>query len=138
MTRTITVEHAGETYAGRIGTITTTLLGMEDHGIFTTSLLVEWPSSGVSVGGFALDSYEKDLDRRAGTAYGLDHVMQILETVGVEKWEDVRGKEVIVLFEGDGGWGARSVGIANITDESKVFIPKLHAAFWRERLGVEA
>ena len=133
-TRTITIEHDGTTYGGQIGTIRSTALGYEDHGILTASLTVEWPGGGVSVGGFVLDEprdREAKEYTRVGTAYGLDHIIRIIETVGVEKWEDLVGKQVIVLFAGKSWLGAMSVGIAHATDESKVFVLKEHADQWR-------
>lgn len=136
MTRTITIKDGDRTYSGRAGTITSTRLGVQEHGIMTAYLTVEWQKGGVGVGGFALASYDKDLDRHIGSAYGMDHVMRILDTVGVEKWEDLRGKQVIVLFGDDGGWGSRSVGIAHITDERKIFVMAEHAALWAERQGL--
>jgi len=48
-----------------------------------------------------------------------------METVGVEKWEDLPGKHIIVLFEGTSIWGATSVGIAGITND-KILIYKDH------------
>lgn len=132
--RTITIEHAGKSYGGQIGTIKSTRLGFEDHGILTTSLTVEWQGGAIGVGGFCLDEPKdreaKDYSRR-GTAYGLDHIIRIIETVGVAKWEDLVGKQVIVLFEGASLWGAISVGIASTTDDDKVLILKDHADEWR-------
>jgi hypothetical protein len=136
--RSITIEHGGKTYGGQIGTITSTRLGMEDHGITTASLTVEWAGGGVSVGGFALDTVADktagDYSRR-GTAYGLDHILRILEAVGVERWERLVGEQVIVLFEGRSAWGAQSVGIASTTDDSKVFVMEDHAEAWRAAEG---
>jgi hypothetical protein len=132
--RKLTIEHNGVTYGGQIGTISATRLGYQDHGILTADLTVDWPGGGVSVGGFVLDEPKdregRDYTRR-GTAYGLDHVIRLMETVGVAKWEDLRGRQVVVLFEGGSAWGAQSVGIASTTDEDKVFVLKEHAAQWR-------
>src|SRR5690606_28267458 len=118
--RTIRIEHNGIAYGGQVGTITATRLGYQDHGILTADLTIEWPGGGVSVGGFALDEPRdregKDHSRK-GTAYGLDHIIRIIETVGVEKWEDLKGERVIVLFEGASAWSSQSVGIAHVTDE---------------------
>lgn len=136
MTRKIIIETGGKTYTGQIGTITKTTLGYQDHGILTADLLVEWPGGGVSVGGFCLDQprdRESGDYTREGTAYGLDHIIWILRTVGVEKWEDLKGKQVIVVFEGEGLWGSRSVGLAHATDENEVLVLADHAAMWKER-----
>lgn len=139
MTRTITIEHDGVTYSGQLGTITSTRLGYEGHGILTTSLAVEWQNGGVSAGGYVLDR-PRDIDShdytRTGTAYGLDFILRTIETLGVESWEQIKGKQVIVLFEGESIWGGQSVGIASTTDEDKVFVFKKHAEEWREKEGL--
>lgn len=133
--RTITIEHNGATYYGHIATIKKTMLGYEDHGILSAYLHLEWPSGGVSVGGYALDepadpggsSFERE-----GTAYGLDHIIQLMETVGVDTWEKLPGKQVIVLFDNPSSLGSMSRGIAGTVND-KVFILKEHAEEWRAR-----
>lgn len=134
MTRTLIIRDGDNEYGGRIGTVKSTRLGYEDHGILTADIIVEWPGGGVSVGGYCLDE-PVDRDRsnwnREGTAYGLDHIIRILEAVGVEKWEQLVGQKVIVLFDGTSEWGARSVGLAHATDEGKVFVMKEHAEYWQ-------
>jgi len=133
--RSITFEHNGTVYGGQIGTIKSTRLGFEDHGILSVSLDVGWHGGGVGAGGYCLDE-PKDRDgrdwTRTGTAYGLDHIIRIIETVGVNKWEDLKGHQVIVLFEGRSILGAQCVGIASTTDEDRVLIFREHADTWRE------
>ena len=126
--RKLTIEHNGVTYTGYLATIKSTSLGWEDHGILTAFLHCEWPSSGVGVGGYGLDKFVERGQPRRGTAYGLDHIMRILETVGVNSWEKLPGKNVIVLFEGS-GYSGSSVGIANALDD-KILILKEHSAEW--------
>ncbi|WP_066298926.1 hypothetical protein [Arthrobacter luteolus] len=126
---TITIKHDGKTYGGQIGTIKSTSLGTEHHGVMTGMLHVEWKGGGVGVGGMTLDTPRRAEEDnhlgRFGTAYGLDHIMRVLEAVGVDKWEDLPGTPIVVLFEGQSIWGAASVGIAGITNE-KVLIYKDH------------
>ena len=128
----ITVEHNGVTYTGRIGRIKSTSLGFEDHGILSAMLHFEWDGGGIGVGGFYLDMPKDRAGRdytRTGTAYGLDHIMRLMETVGVNKWENLPGNDAIVLFSGNGGWGTVSVGIAGLSN-GQVFILKDHAKEW--------
>lgn len=131
--KTISIEHEDTTYGGQLATIKSTSLGMEDHGILSAMLHCEWEGGGVGVGGFRLDQATGKPDHRSeGTAYGLDHIIRIMETVGVSSWEALKGKQVIVLFKGQSAWGEQSVGIAGVLND-KVFIPKDHATAWRER-----
>lgn len=141
-TTTITIEHNGKTYSGQIMTIKSTTIGMEDHGIVTAYLNCEYNGGGISVGGMCLDTPVKDADgkflRREGTAFGLDHLMALVHTVGAPTWEACKGREVFVLFEGTGGhWGSMAVGIAGLLN-GEVLILKEHAEEWLARKPVTA
>jgi hypothetical protein len=118
--RSITIEHRGETYSGEIMQIESTHFGGEDHGILTAFIHCKSDGFGVGVGGYGLDEPVKDDQGkflgREGTAYGLDHLVQIMRTVGVERWEELPGKHVIVLFNGPSRWGSTSVGLASALD----------------------
>lgn len=133
----ITIEHEGKTLYGNIATVESTKLGWEDHGILTAYLTLKWEGSGVSFGGYGLDE-PKDRDlrdyTRAGTAYGLDHIMRIIETVGVESWEKIKGAKVIAFFGSENSWGSQIIAIGGL-DNGKVFDPKVHAAEWRAKAG---
>lgn len=135
--RTLLIEHDGATYHGHTAVIRKTSLGYEDHGILTAWLHCEWPGSGIGVGGYCLDR-PRDVDARdytrVGTAYGLDHLIRLMEVVGVSTWETLSGAKVIVLFEGEGFAGSRAVGLANLLDESKVLILKAHAEAWHDEV----
>lgn len=80
-------------------TIESTMLGTEDHGILTFYLSLDYGGSGQSAGGYGLDDYDKTLKRRKGTAYGLQLIQAVMETVGVTKWEDLKGKHIRVQAE---------------------------------------
>lgn len=80
--------------------ITGTMLGVEDHGIFSSYVYLEWDGGGVGFGGYVL-----------GGPSGIDFIREILEVVGVEKWEDLKGKYVRV---DTGGWGRPVTAIGNI------------------------
>lgn len=125
----VQLEHNGITYTGQIGTIKKTSLSMGDP-VTTAWLHMEWPGGGIGVGGYGLDEPHRDAEgkflERVGTAFGLDHIMRLMETVGVYKWEDLPHKNAIILFEGRGGLGSTAVGIAGLTNK-KVLIFKDHA-----------
>lgn len=76
--------------------INDTLLGYEDHGIFTFILHLDYGGSGQGAGMYTLDSYDKVLKRRVGKGYSLDLIMQILNIVGVRSWEELKGKHIRV------------------------------------------
>jgi hypothetical protein len=88
--------------------ITSTMLGFEDHGFLTWFLHLDFGNSGVGFGGYALGGDNTDKVIRA-----------ILETVGVETWEDLKGKYVRVK---GGEWGKKVEAVGNVLEE-KWFTP---------------
>lgn len=134
--RTITVEHNGKTYTGQIMTIESTSLGVEDHGIVTAYLHCKADGVGIGVGGFCLDTPVRDADDkfvgREGTAFGLDHIMTLVNTVGAGSWEQLKGREVIVLFKGSSLWGSTAAGLTGLTND-RVMILAEHADAWSSR-----
>lgn len=88
--------------------ITSTMLGFEDHGIFTYVLQLEYDkSSSQAFGNFSLGS------RKIGYADGMLLLMHLLDTVGVSKWEDLPGKLIRVYRRNDGMIGR----IGNILED---------------------
>lgn len=78
----------------------------------TAWLIVEGEGCNCGFGGYGLDSYDETKKRRVGSSYGMEFIAKILSTVGVEKWEDLKGKYIRVEHEGLGGVIIR---IGNIT-----------------------
>ena len=63
--------------------IQSTMLGIEDHGIMTFMLYLNYNSCGQGFGGYVLKGDKS-----------IEAIRKILETVGVSKWEDLKGKYV--------------------------------------------
>jgi len=79
----------------RNAVIVDTFLGIEDHGIMTCWITLDYGGgSRQGFGGFILDTFDKLQDRRVGTSFGMSFIMRILEMVGVTRWEDLKGKHV--------------------------------------------
>lgn len=134
---TVTVKHNGNDYHAEIGRIKSTSLGSRDHGIFTANVHIEWSGGGVSVGGHALDYYDKDADKagRKSTAYGMDQIVQLMKVVGVDRWEDLPGKTVMALFPaGSGSLGSMSVGLAS-EEGNRAIVLKEHYDQWVSKYG---
>lgn len=94
--------------------ITSTMLGREDHGILTFMLFVEFNVGCCGIGGYALDSYNEETKQRVYTVKGMEAISKILDTVGVDKWEDLVGKYIRVK---ENGWGSPIEEIGNIIEE---------------------
>ena len=81
--------------------IKSTFLGYEDHGIFTATLTLEFDGTEQGALGYCLDTYDKGRNdplvrERRGTAFGMDHILQVLAVVGVRSWSELVGKHIRV------------------------------------------
>lgn len=81
--------------------IRSTRLGIEDNGIFDFMLHLDYGGTGQGFGGYALDEYDKLLQKRVGHRIGMEAIMRILDTVGVRNWEDLRGEYIRVRASHD-------------------------------------
>ena len=107
-----TMEENGETYELVPAFIERTTLGFEDHGVFTGVLHLDYGSSRQGAGMMILDSRESDEDStRRGTAFGLDWIIRVIQVVGVDAWEELRGKQIYAMKSERYGYVE---GIANI------------------------
>ena len=70
--------------------IKSTMLGIEDHGFLTFFLHMEWDNVGQGFGGYALDSRGSQSTQHLS----ISCIKKILETVGVDRWENLPGKYV--------------------------------------------
>lgn len=96
------------------------MLGYEDHGIMTIYLTLDYGGTMQGFGGYALDVYsEEDKERLPSKALG-EWVMNLLDIVGVNKYEDLKGKYIRVELEE--GWNGKILGIGNLL-EDKWFRP---------------
>ena len=96
--------------------ITDTFLGYEDHGIFTFWINVDIGSGGgsVGIGGFSLDEYDHDKKRRVFRGSSLEAIARVMHVVGVESWEELKGKYIRVKDE---GWGGTVDEIGNLMED---------------------
>ena len=94
--------------------ITGTMLGREDHGIMTFMIFVEFYGAGCGIGGYAIDQYDRDTEGRVFSAKGLEAISKILETVGVDTWENLKGQYIRVK---DNGLGSTVDEIGNFMEE---------------------
>lgn len=100
--------------------IKSTKLGREDHGIMTFMIHIEFDCSnfGVSnqcgIGGYALDRYDRETKKRVFSAKGMEAISKILDMVGVDNWEDLKGKYIRVK---ENGLGSSIDEIGNLMEE---------------------
>lgn len=81
--------------------ITSTKLG-EEHGCLTADLLVEGESWGCTFGGYCLDHWFAETgEHHSSDGYGA--IIELMKTLEVESWEELKNKYVRVEIEGLGG-----------------------------------
>lgn len=107
--------------------ISSTHFGYEDHNILTCWLNLDFGSSGQGFGGYSLDSYDKSQEKRIGTAFGLEFIANIIDVVGVQSWEELKGQLIRVKKEDEFG---RILSIGHII-EDKWFDPELLASKYK-------
>lgn len=94
--------------------ITSTFLGVEDHGIFTAYVTVEGHAFGCSFGGYAFDEPLRDgsgeFVKRRGCGFGSEFIKRLLEVLEVEKWESLTGTPVRIKIDGNGFGAIKDIG----------------------------
>lgn len=93
------VEINGITYQAEIGVIDNTFLGIEDHGILTFLITINFGGSFQGAGTYSLDGYNKKTGKREGSPAMAILIRDILEVVGVDNWEALKRQKVVVLRE---------------------------------------
>ena len=82
--------------------ITGTMLGREDHGIFTFCIFVKFGGCECGIGGYDLDSYDSSINARVYSPKSIEAISKILDTVGVDEWEQLKGKYIRIKDRGRG------------------------------------
>ena len=101
--------------------ISSTMLGIEDHGIMTFSLMMDMGGTGQGFGGYALDGKAG----QTGHSKSIQCIRKILETVDVMRWEDLQGK--LVRIRKDSEWNGPIKAIGHIIEDKWFDIEE----FWR-------
>lgn len=91
--------------------ITNADLSMADHGCLTLAITLDGGGWGVVYGGYCLGHGYLGADDFDGSASGLESIMRIMDVVGVERFQDLKGKYVRVATK---GWGGSVKIIGNI------------------------
>lgn len=104
----------------RIAKIESTRLGLEDHGIFTAYIALDYGDGGhQSAGGFSLDDFDPEKKHRVGTAFGMEWIRRAMKACGVESWEQLEGRTVYALLDPrkPTGFGSKIIGLAPLPTE---------------------
>ncbi len=78
-------------------------LEIKDRGILNFWVHVNYEDGLCQgVGGLSLDTWNEDLKRRVGTAYGCEMIRQLLLFFGVNNLNEAKGQIVYVVGDGEG------------------------------------
>lgn len=86
--------------------ITSTKLG-EEHGCLTADLFVEGEGWACAFGGYCLDFWFAEVGSYSSSD-GYGAIIELMKTLEVESWEELKGKYVRVESE---GWGGKIIRI---------------------------
>jgi hypothetical protein len=96
--------------------ITDVDLSMADHGCLTLAMTLNGEGWGVVYGGYCLGHgyLGADDDFFDGSAAGMEYLIRIMDTVGVERFQNLKNKYVRVATK---GWGDTVKIIGNIIED---------------------
>lgn len=89
-------------------------LSMADLGCLTLRLCLEGEGWGCIYGGYSLGSGYVGADEFEGSAAGMESIMRIMDTVGCDTFNEMKGKYVRAAVK---GWGDRVQIIGHITKD---------------------
>jgi len=96
------VNELNSTLTKQLARVEDCYMEIEDHGILTCWLsLAKEEGLHQSFGGYSLDGYDKEVERRVGTASGMDWILRLLQIFGVDRLEKIKGKMCYALYEND-------------------------------------
>lgn len=82
--------------------ITNADLSMADYGCLTLAITLDGGGWGVVYGGYCLGHGYLDADNFDGSASGVESIMRIMDVVGVDRFQNLKGKYVRVATKGLG------------------------------------
>lgn len=117
-----------------LGKIDHVHFGIEDHGILSLAIGVDFGGTHQGLGHMVLDVWSEKDKRRIGTACGLDLVLQVLQFFKVDQLDKIKGRTVFALRESD-SYNADIVGLEIPPfDGGGKFLVKEWSARWADEL----
>lgn len=110
-------------------------ISMADHGCLTFRITLDGGAWCVGYGGYCIGHGFLGSDSfTAENGGGLVAMMKIMNVVGVEEWEDLKGKYVRVV---DDGWGSPVKKIGNIIEDKWFDIDEFFKNYNKEKENEE-
>lgn len=89
-------------------------LSMADHGCLCLELGLDGNSWGCVFGGHVIGKGYLGAEKFEGSPMGIEYIMEIMNVVGVEKFNNMRGKYIRVATQ---GWGSTVRIIGNVIED---------------------
>ena len=105
----------------QLAKITSAKLEIKERGILNFWILVDYEDSPCQgIGSLALDKWDKEKEKRVGTAYGCEMIRRLLETLNVNDFSEMKGQIIWVYGEGEGlGFKAKGIGPLKVSGLNK-------------------
>lgn len=108
----------------QLGKVKSIFFGREGHGILSFMIDIDFGGTGQGFGGYCLDTYCKEKNRRMGHASGTDLVLRLLDLFAVDELNSIVGRYVYALRDND-SWNSRIIGLRMPeVDDSREFLIK--------------
>lgn len=110
-------------------------LSAEDHGCLTLSMALDGSGWGCVYGGYKLGTagtYMKE-EELCGSAAGLECIIRIMHTLGVDRFTELNGKYIRVATK---GWGSSISIVGNIIND-KWFDQKSFFEDFKQNTGAQ-
>ena len=86
----------------KLAKITSATLEIKERDILSFWIYVDYEEFGSQgIGGFTLDTFDKEKNKRVGTAYGCEMIRRILNTLGVNDFSEMKGSIIWVYGTGE-------------------------------------
>ena len=110
----------------KLAKISSAALKIKERGILNFWIHVNYEDDLCQgVGGIALDKYDKEKERRVGTAYGCELIRRVLVELNVNDFSEMKDKVIWVIGEGDSfsftPTGIRSLYVNNKNSNPVIF-----------------
>lgn len=94
--------------------ITSVDLSMEDHDVLTLNMALNGKGWGCVYGGYILGKGYLGAKKFEGNIKGIEYIMRIMDTVGISRFQDLKGKYIRVATK---GWGSIIKIIGNVIED---------------------
>jgi len=94
--------------------ITKVDLSMADHGVLTLELFIKSRPFECCIGGYVLGKGYLNAKEFKGYAKGIEEIMRIMDVVGVDRFNDMKGKYIRIETD---GWGTIVHKIGHIIED---------------------